>query len=178
MAIAFHYIIHQPTVQLVLDVWVWCLSLGMHRLHQIHRAHRSSSRSLLFHQRLMQCTLQKSVCSVGGNVAFCTENRGESIAWIFRCRPTSGQLASLSHRYHEIWRLTETDNAARENPRSHLSWAASFNHSFHKESVSWYHFSLSSAEWMADTSDMCARIFYHLCAYLLADVHDHQILMY
>lgn len=57
---------------------VWCLSLEMHRLHQIRRAHSSSSssRSLLFHRRLMQCTLQKSVCSVGGMWLFVPRTGG------------------------------------------------------------------------------------------------------
>lgn len=95
----------------------------MHRLHQIYRAYSSSSssrsRSLLFHTRLMQGTLQKSVCSVGGECGFLYQEPGEFIAWIFKwCRPTSDQLASLLHRYHEL--ETPAVNGSRQRCKNNI----------------------------------------------------------
>lgn len=71
----------------------------------------------------MQGTLQNSVCSAGGNGAFCTENGGNSLPELIN--DADPHLATYIHRLNSImsWRPNSLEKEAtlQEKPGDELS---------------------------------------------------------
>lgn len=143
--------LHYPwsdSVQQVLDVWE-CDACHCKCIDYIRSRGLTAAADLCSSTEDWCSVLYRSLFARWGACGFLYWEPGEFMAWIFKwCRPTSGQLHSLSHRYHELetWQFRERDSTARGIPRSHLSWGAWFIHSFHEECVLCYRF--SQLRWM------------------------------